>query len=381
MGILDIFKKHKESARSYERMRELGGYYAAFSNFGTDAYKSDVVRSAIRPLSELSAKATARCENKEIEKLINEKPNKYMNGKDFIAKVRTMLELTNTCFIYIERNDAGKAISLYPIPYASYEGLEYMGRDFIRFEFWGDAARQLVLPWEDLAVLRKDYNRYDIGGDSNAALLPAVQRVTTTYEGLTHAVKSTANLRGLLKSTKGMLSEDDRKKQRDAFVRDYMSIDNSGGIAALDGTMEFIPIKMEPTIASAEQMKEFKKDIYNYFGVNEAIIDGSISDAQLEVFYELRIEPFLVALSKELSNKIYIGKSASYDVNTIIFEANKLQFSSLEKKIMMFKEVVLYSGLTINEWREACNMPPVEWGDKPIRRLDAAGVKGDEKDD
>lgn len=40
----------------------------------------------------------------------------------------------------------------------------------------------------------------------------------------------------------------------------------------------------------------------------------------------------------------------------------------------MFKEVVLYGGITINEWRAGCNMAPIDGGDIPIRRLDAAEV-------
>ena len=31
--------------------------------------------------------------------------------------------------------------------------------------------------------------------------------------------------------------------------------------------------------------------------------------------------------------------------------------------------------MTINEWRDASNMPPLEGGDEPIRRLDASTVK------
>ena len=67
-------------------------------------------------------------------------------------------------------------------------------------------------------------------------------------------------------------------------------------------------------------------------------------------------------------------KALSYQQNYIVFEANKLQFASLDKKIQMFKEVVLYGGMTTNEWRAGCNMPPIEDGDKRIMRLDAAPV-------
>ena len=45
----------------------------------------------------------------------------------------------------------------------------------------------------------------------------------------------------------------------------------------------------------------------------------------------------------------------------------------------MFKEVVLYGGMTINEWRLGCNMSPLEGGDERIMRLDAAPVDDSEE--
>ena len=47
----------------------------------------------------------------------------------------------------------------------------------------------------------------------------------------------------------------------------------------------------------------------------------------------------------------------------------------------MFKEVVLYGGMTINEWRVGCNMPVIEGGDERIMRLDAATVNDTESED
>lgn len=35
--------------------------------------------------------------------------------------------------------------------------------------------------------------------------------------------------------------------------------------------------------------------------------------------------------------------------------------------------------MTPNEWREVLNLPPVEGGDKPLRRLDTVTVGGGEE--
>lgn len=368
MGFIDFFRTAK-SGLQLTRWKELGIYQAQFTSFGSDMYKSAVVRSCIRPLADMTAKARPTCSDKNIQNVLN-KPNMYMSGTKFIAKIRTHVELMNTAFIYIQRNDRAKVTGLYPVPYQRFEALEYKGKLFIRFKFWSDAMNELVVPWEDLAVIRKDYNRSDIAGDENSAVLDALEMINTANQGILNAVKSTANLRGLLKSTKGMLSDADRKKQKDTFVKEYMSLENSGGIASLDSTQEFTPISMSPVITSKEQMKEFKENVFEYFGINEDIIKGCFTEEQRESFYEARIEPFLIELSEELTNKIFTDRERAFGAY-ILYESNRLQFASMATKISLYKEVVLYGGMTRNEWRAGCNMAPVEGGDKMIMRKDA----------
>lgn len=379
MSFLDVFRPLKKS--TVHRWKELGTYQATFSVFGNDVYNSSVVRSCIRPLAEFSSKATAKCSDQKLERLLNNRPNLYMNGRDFIYKVRTLTEINNTCFIYIQRDDKAKAVGFYPVPYSYFEAVEYMNGLFIKFYFNSDVTREMVLPWEDLAVIRKDYNKSDIAGDDNLAIVNTLELMNTANEGMANAIKSTANLRGILKSTKAMLAPEAIKQQKDDFVRDYLSLENEGGIASLDATQEFTPITMAPLTATYDQMKEIRQNIYRYFGVNDDIVMSNMDSNKIEAFYELKIEPFLVQLSTELTSKVFAGKALAYEQNYIVFEANKLQFASLDKKISMFKEVVLYGGMTINEWRLGCNMPVIEGGDERIMRLDAATVNDTESED
>lgn len=370
MGFLDFFKK--QVVQKWSRWKELGQYNSSFSAFGSDVYKSEIVRSCVRPLADFTSKAEARSSVKAVEDVLNVRPNMYMNGREFLQKIRTRYEVYNNCFIYIQRDDKGRPTGFYPVPYVRMDALEYNNGLFIQFDF-GGSQNSIVLPWDDLAVIRKDYNRSDIAGDSNIAILNTLDLLKTTDQGLANAIKATANLRGILKSTKAMLAPEAIKAQKDRFVTDYLSLENEGGIASLDATQEFTPITMSPTVASWEQRKELREDVYRYFGVNDKIVMSNMTSAEIEAFYELKIEPFLVKLSAELCSKVFTDRERAFGAY-IVFEANKLQFASLDKKIQMFKEVVLNSGMTVNEWRLACNMPPVDGGDDLIRRLDVAKV-------
>ena len=353
------------------RWREVGEYRSVFNAFGTEMYRSEVVRSCIRPLAEFTSKANARCSDERIERLLNDRPNMYMNGREFLYKVRTLYELKNNAFIYIDRDEKGKPKAFMPVSYSSFEAMEYQGRLFIRFSFM--TGEKITLPWDDLAVIRKDYVDSNIAGDDNNAILSTLELISTTNQGISNAVKATANLRGILKSTKGMLSTDDIRKQKETFVKEYLNLENEGGIASLDSTQEFTPISMSPVVATYTQMKEFRENVQRYFGVNDKIIMANLTPDELQMFYEMRIEPFLTDLSSELTSKAYTQRERAFQ-NWIIYESNRLQFASLDKKIQMFAIVVQYGGMTINEWRIACNMAPVPGGDEMIRRLDAAKV-------
>ena len=374
-SILDLFKPIKKDQKlTFTKFKELNTYHSYFGRFGENMYASDDVRACIRALSEHTSKANPRCTDKKIERLLSLNPNQYMNGKDMLSKLRNYLEIKNTAFLYIERDNTNNVIGFYPVPYESATAVEYKNGLFIKFEFGGSAARHITIPWEDLAVIRKDFLKSDIFGETNVPLLETLDIIKTLDTGAANAVKSTANLRGILKSTKAMLSPDDIKKQKDTFVKDYMNIENEGGIASLDSTQEFIPITMKPTTATAEEAREYRDKIYKYFGVNEKIIMSKYTESEYDAFYESRIEPFLVALSLELTRKVFTTREISFGAE-IWFESNRLQYASAKTKISMV-QLVDRGLMTPNEFRELFNMSPYEGGDEFILRLDT-GKTGD----
>ena len=359
--------------------KELGTYTSYFSSFGTDIYANEIVRACIRAKAEHSSKSNVRVlkdgdnervpGNKALQRMIQQRPNIYMNGKDFIYKVRTMLEINNIVFIYIQRDAFGKCIGLYPMPKATYEAVDVGGELYIKFSFNGNGM-VTTLSWEDLAVLRKDYNGSDVFTDSNDAILTSLDLLNTTNEGMANAIKSTANLRGILKSTKAMLSPEDAKAQKDRFVSDYMTMANGSGIASLDSTLDFKELNIQPQIANYKSIEELRNNIYRYFGVNEEIIMSKAKTDMWQAFYEGQIEGFLLALSLELTNKIFTisQKNAGYE---IIFEANRLDYISIENKLA-FVALVDRGAMTPNRWAAMFGLPPQPGGEFPVRRLDTA---------
>lgn len=347
--------------------KEIGTYQSYFGTSVSDLYASEVVRACVRTLAEHTSKANVKVTrggapgDKNLQRMIQYRPNMYMNGKDFLYKCRTLLEIHNVCFIHIRRNDQNQCDGLYPMPHAQYEAVEYQGRLFIRFRF--NNGKVMTIAWDDLAVLRKDFNTSDIYGDNNDAIQTSLDLLQITSDGMANAIKSTANLRGILKSTKAMLSDEDVKKNKERFVTDYMGLTNTSGIASMDSTQEFIPVTLAPQLASYKTVEELRNNIYRYYGVSEDAILSKISGDAWESLYEARIEPFLLALGLELSYKIFSKREQGF-ANEIVFESNRMQYMSMANKLALVA-LVDRGAMTPNELREVLNMAPVPWGDAP----------------
>lgn len=367
-----LFEKLKQPVKRLTRYSGFGasGPGSGFSSFGNDAYMSTIVRACIRPIADQTSKATPSCSNKKIEQMLKYRPNPYMNGKDFLYKVRTWYELKNTAFIIILR-EKGKIVGFYPMPHMFYEALEDDdGQLYVKFTSEDGRSGPFIFLWDDVIVLRKDYNRSNIVGDDNTALLDTLELLNTANQSISVAVKNAANLRGILKLTQSMVKPEDLEQTKNKFLKDYMSLANSGGIAVLDKTMDYQQLNMSSEAAGWTTMREFRENVYRYFGVSDDLIMSKAGPDQMQTFYELKIEPFLLALSIEMSGKAFTERELAFG-NRIIFTSNTIQLLSMSDKLNL-REYVDRGAMTPNEWRDAIGLPPIAGGDEPIRRLDTA---------
>jgi len=168
---------------------------------------------------------------------------------------------------------------------------------------------------------------------------------------------------------------ENKKKQ---FIESYLSKENSGGIGVLDKNFEFQGVTLNPLTATWAQMKEYRENVYRYFGVNDKFIQSSMTADEAQVFYEAKIEPFLINLSLALSAKIFTQKQLERG-EFVKLQSSAIQFISMTEKLNL-KQYIDIGAITINEWRKMMNMAPTSWGDEPIRRLDTATIKEDSKE-
>jgi phage portal protein, HK97 family len=365
----------KQSPQTATYFKTLNDFTPFFSAFNGSLYDSDIVRTCIdaiaRHAGKLKPKHIRRVNGEilqtssDLEWMLQVRPNRYMNGYDFIYKTVSQLYSNNNAFIYIHTVNGGIE-GFYPLNFSTVELLEYQDELYCRFLF--NCGFRMTVPYTDLIHLRRHYNRDDIfGEDGRRPLKPTLDLINTINQGISNAIKSSARIRGWLQFNASMRPEDIRA-QRDQFVEEYFSINNDGGIAATDSKGTFTPTNLEPKLADDKQMTLTRENAYRYFGVNDKIIQGNYTEDEFNAFYSAVLEPIAIQLSLEFTAKTFTDRELGHG-NEIVFSANRLTFASNNTKVQMARYILPFGILTINEMREIFELEPVKDGDKRLITL------------
>ncbi len=371
-----LFRRQKEPVK-VERAELLSGSTAIFTPWSGDAYSNDIYRAAVDAIARNAAKLKGShvihypdrnepAKSSKLNRLLQVQPNPYMSAFDMLYKMVTHYFLYNNAFAYLQKDGRGQVVGIYPLKAMHVDFLtDHSNELYCKFLF--SNSREVILPYADIIHLRRNFNENDLLGDPNTALGPALELAHTQNEGYINAIKTSANIRGILKFTQIMAPEK-LKEEKERFINDYLSIANDGGVVATDQKMEYDPIEIKPVVIDDKQIQAIKTKIYDYLGVSEAIVNSSYNEEQWAAFYESTLEPIAVQMSLEFTRKIFNEREQAFG-NSIIFESGRLQFSSTKTKVNLIAQLIPYGLLTINQALEILNLPGVEDGDKRLQTL------------
>lgn len=351
-----------------------------FSPFGGSAYENDVFRSSVDAIARHGAKlhgshiictAGGRQPGDDtLNYLLGARPNPYMSAYDALYKMITHYFTNNDSFGYMQRDDSGSVAAFYPLDIT---GMQFVSdaADTLYCKFFFQNGKQYILPYSDILHLRRHFNHNDLLGDSNSAILPALQLAKAQSDGIQSGIKQGASLRGILKYNQ-VLAADKLKEEKDNFMADYLSIPNNGGIAALDSKLDYVPLDSKPYTIDDKQLSAVQNKICAYLGISPEIVSGNYTEQQGTAFYESVIEPLAAQMGQEFTAKIFtpIEQQAG---NKIIFEGNNLDYASYTTRVSVIQQTAPYGIMTIDECREALNMKPIG-GDEGAKRLQTLNV-------
>lgn len=355
----------------------MSGSSGTFTPWSGDAYSNDIYRGAVDAISRNCAKlkgshVISYADHSKVEgdcklnRLLQVQPNPYMNSYDFIYKMVTHLFLFNNAFAYLQKNDRGQVVGIYPMRAQHVDFLsDNSGALYCKFLFQN--GKDVILPYSDIIHLRRHFNENDLLGDPNGAILPALELAHTQNEGIVNSIQSSANIRGILKYT-GLLAGEKLKQKSKDFMEDFLSVSNNGGVVIVDTSMDYKPIDSKPVNIEDSQIKAIKTKIYDYLGISETIVNSSYSEDEFSAFYESTLEPIAVQMSLEFTRKLFNDREQAFG-NSVLFESGRLQFSSNATKVSLIKELMPMGLLTTNQALEILNLPSVEGGEKRLTSL------------
>ncbi len=146
-------------------------------------------------------------------------------------------------------------------------------------------------------------------------------------------------------------------------------------MGAIDNRAVLEQLKTDDYVPNATQMDKTINRIYNFFGTNEKIIQAKYTEDEWNAYSKSEIEPFALQLQNEFTSKLFTPRERACG-NKIVFEEASLQCASISTKLNL-REMVDRGAMTPNEWRAAFNLPPIDGGDKPLRRKDTGFAQED----
>ena len=380
-GLFDwLFPKEEPvKVKNTEQFKLLTAYEPIFHDHIGSVYESALVRSAIeakaRHISKLKVEMQGEAQP-NLKARLKHKPNDWMTYPQFLARCSTILDCTNNLFIVPVQNEYLETIGFFPVLPERVKLIEDTnGKLWLRYTFLNNQTG--IVEFDRCAYLNKHQFKSDFFGESNHALRSTMDLIAINEQGIEEAVKNSASYRFMARVS-NFTAPEDLAEERMRFSRENLKAENgNGGLLLFPNTYTDIKqLENSPYTPDEKQMQMIKDNIFDYFGINEDVIQGKADSDQLDAFFNSAIEPFAIALSEALSKAIYTERERSFG-NHVYVNANRLQYMSQTAKVTVARDLGDRGILTINEIRELFNYAPLPNGDvayirgeyKPIEEL------------
>ena len=371
MSLLDRIFRPSEAKANEKGLKEarstfqtLTAYTPAFTSWGGAIYESEIVRASIdaraRHISKLKVE-TIGTANPSLQSKLALGPNQWQTWSQFLYRVSTILDVNNTAFIVPVLDDRLITTGVYPVLPEHCELREFEGKIWLRYQF--AHGQYAAVEFDKCAVLTKHQYKSDFFGSSNRALKETMQLIHIQNQGIEEGVKNAATFR-FMATLNNFSSASDLAKERERFTETNLSSrSDAGGFLLFPNTYKDIKqIDVKPYAVDSAQMEQIRENVFNYFGVNDGVLQNKAKAEELEGFFDGAIEPFAIQLSEALTKMLFTERERAQGTH-LIANANRLQYMSTTQKVAMARELLDRGVMSTNEARELFNYPDVENGD------------------
>ena len=363
MGLFEkIFKRPAPKGVPQGAYQTLTAYTPVFTSWGGQIYESELVRSAINArathISKLSVNVQGAAKPR-LQTRLRTGPNEWQTWGQFLYRLSTILDVQNTAFIVPVLDDRGEPYGIYPVLPTMCEIRDYQGEPWLRYQFL--AGQYAAVEMRYCGIMTKFQYSDDFFGNDNYALTPTMELINIQNQGISEGVKSAATFRFMARVNNFSKSED-LAKERQRFTRENLQ-GSDGGMLLFPSTYSDIQqIKSSPFVVDAEQMDSIRKNVFDYFGVNEDVLQNKSYGDAWSAFYEGAIEPFAIQFS-DVVTKMLFSERERVSGSFLMATANRLQYMSNTEKLNVSAQMADRGIMNRDEIREIWNLPPLPNGE------------------
>ena len=365
MGLFDsIFRPNREqqNVQRAEFFKTLTPYKPVFHSWQGSIYESELIRAAInaraRHVSKLKFDSTGSAKI-GLQAKLHQGPNQWQTWPQFLARTSTILDVHNTAFIVPVKDKSLNTTGYFTVLPNKCEVVEYKDEAWLRYKFNNGEIGAVRL--NECVVLTQHQYKKDFFGESNVALEPTIKMIDLNKQGIEEAIKNGATFRFWAKMQNFTMDED-LKKEATRFGSLAFSGESDGMLLFPNTYTDIHQYDNKPYTVDADQMKQIQTNVYNYFGVNEDVLQNKAYGDSWSAFYEGCVEVFAIALSDGLTKAMFTERERATG-NEVVFTSNRLQYMSNADKLQVAAQLTDRGIFSINEAREVFNLAPVEGGD------------------
>jgi hypothetical protein len=359
MGLFKtIFGNRPKPTGKYEgKYQLLNGYSPAFHSFRGSLYESELIRAAINARATHISKLRVvmiGAARPALQNKMKHAPNQFQTWSQFLYRLSTILDIHNTAFICPIYDEFGEPSGVFtPIP-GRCEIVQYNEVPYLRYEFSNGKRAAIELAY--CGIMTKH------------ALMPTIELINILNQGIDEGVKSAATYR-FMAQVANFSKAEDLANERKRFTEENFSKEaEGGGLLLFPNTYKDIKqIESKPWIVDDKQMSLINKSVYEYFGVNEDVLQSKAYGDAWSAFYESVVESFAIQFSEVMTKMLFTLREQSQG-NRVEATANRLQYLSNSEKLNVSRDMLDRGIMSINDVREIWNLPPVDGGDARIIR-------------
>ena len=364
MGMFEkIFGKREQPAalKNAQIFKMLEGYTPVWTSHQGSVYEADMIRAALDAWGRHTAKLKPNLKGSaqpELQNRLKVRPNRFQEWSKFLYQVATVLGARNNEFLVKTRAEDGTTTGVITIIPESWELIEYENEPWIRFILSNNKRRAERLA--EVGILTRFQYKSELFGENNEAMRPVLDLISMQRQGITEGIKNGNSYRFYAKSD-NWASDEDIGKEMEKFNKfTFGNKKTAGGVLIFPNTYEDIH-EMKPGgyTVDKEQQAHIRTNVFDYFGVNENIIQNKAIGDEWLAFYEGMIEWIAIQLSEVMSGMLFTDRERMGYNNEIFFTANRLQYMSNKDKLEAIKTNADRGLMTRNELREIENLAPL----------------------